>query len=202
MEIQQWKDRYFNRNDLSIRLTHLTKKTDDKEAFDVLLEILNSKKLIGGNGFIVGCNKAVCFQEAPMSAIAENIMFENILNKDQDKNINRYSMFGLRFAKTFIFRAGGRPVIYGKTPELKKLLPEDEFWRIVNLNLDSDEKLVDWTHEREWRIKGDLEFEYKDIEVVVPDYACYQKLVNYYIDKNRNFLEEVKGIITFASVLG
>lgn len=36
--------------------------------------------------------------------------------------------FGLRFSKDFIFKNGGRAVIYNKTDDAKKHLPISEYW--------------------------------------------------------------------------
>lgn len=51
-----------------------------------------------------------------------------------------------------MYKKGGRPVIYDQTIEAKKYLPESQHWRIVNFDLSNDDRLVDWTHEREWRV--------------------------------------------------
>ena len=50
----------------------------------------------------------------------------------------------------------GRPVIYDKTISAKKYLPENEWWRIVNLDLSDEDRFIDWTHEREWRVPNDF----------------------------------------------
>lgn len=44
MEFDEWRERYKNRNDISSRLTHLTKGTTSEEAFQTLLKILEIKK--------------------------------------------------------------------------------------------------------------------------------------------------------------
>ncbi len=65
------------------------------------------------------------------------------------------------FDKTYIYKKGGRPVIYDKTEEAKKYLTEDKWWRIVNLDLSDSNNIIDWTHEREWRVLNELTFELK-----------------------------------------
>ena len=47
MEFDEWRERYKNRNDISSRLTHLTKGATSEEAFQTLLKILEMKKIIG-----------------------------------------------------------------------------------------------------------------------------------------------------------
>lgn len=43
MEFSDWRERYKNRNDISSRLTHLTKGETPEEAFTTLLKILEKK---------------------------------------------------------------------------------------------------------------------------------------------------------------
>lgn len=198
MNADFWRDRISNRSDLVARITHLTRGDTDDEAFDRLWKILLEKKIIGSGteGYIVGDKKAVCFQEVPLSSIAENLIFEDSLGGK-----NRYSHFGLRFNKIRMYRIGARPVIYGKTEELKRMLPRDEYWRIVNMDLDS-ESVVDWSHEREWRLVSDYHFKYSDTEVIVKDDHYYKKFINKCIQENRlDILKGINGIIPLNTVI-
>ena len=198
MNADFWRDRISSRSDLAARITHLTRGDTDDDAFETLWKILQEKtlKASGNEGFIVGDKKAVCFQEVPLYAIAENLIFEDAL-----EGKNRYSHFGLRFNKIWMFRLGARPVIYGKTEELKRMLPKDEYWRIVNQDLGS-ENVVDWSHEREWRHVSDYHFEYSDTEILVKDNHYYIKLIKRCIKENRlDILESVNGIIPLNSVI-
>lgn len=193
-----WRKRLNNRNDMATRITHLTRGANDREAFETLWKILVDKKLngSGSDGFINGRRKAVCLQELPLSAIAENLMYEETLN-----DRNRYSPFGIRFHKAFIYKKGGRPVIYENKEFMKSLLPEDEYWRIVDLNLSDNTSYVDWTHEREWRVPDELAFDYKNIEVIVKQDVYYKKLVERCIAEDRtDILVGIHGIITLDSV--
>ena len=162
------------------RITHLTHGKDNDEAFENLWKILIDKKIngSGNSGFINGRRKAVCLQELPLSAIAENLIYEETLN---DKV--RYSPFGIRFYKGFIYNKGGRPVIYEDKDVMKSLLPESEYWRIVDLNLSKKDSFVDWRHEREWRVPDELSFNYSNIEVIVKHVEYYRKLVKRCIDQ-------------------
>lgn len=193
-----WRKRLNNRNDMATRITHLTRGANDKEAFEILWKILVDKKLngSGSDGFINGRRKAVCLQELPLSAIAENLMYEETLNDRK-----RYSPFGIRFHKAFIYKRGGRPVIYENKELMKSLLPEDEYWRIVDLNLSDNTSYVDWTHEREWRVPDELAFDYKNIEVIEKQDVYYKKLVERCIAEDRtDILVGIHGIITLDSV--
>lgn len=199
----EWKNRYKNRNDISSRLTHLTKGNTDDDAFKTLLKILKEKKIIGSttqSGFIIGNKPAVCFQEAPLNAIAENLLYEKKLSEETDRKA-RYMAFGLRFNKTWIYQNGGRPVIYGEKDEMKKILPEDKHWRIVNYDLSNEDKIIDWTHEREWRVPGNVKFNYKNIEVLVSSSKYYHQFIEYCIkNKKLNMLQEINGIVVLDTI--
>lgn len=193
-----WRDRLNTRNDMGARLTHLTRGENDDDAFENLCKILIDKKLkgSGNSGFINGNRKAVCFQDLPLTAIAENLRYEEALN---DKI--RYSPFGIRFHKRFIYKNGGRPVIYENKELMKSMLPENEYWRIVDLNLENATSFVDWMHEREWRVPDELVFDYDNIEVIVKQSKYYRKLVEYCRDKDRmDILVGIRGIVTLDSV--
>ena len=148
------------------------------------------------SGFINGERKAVCLQELPLGAIAENLRYVETLS---DKI--RYSPFGVRFHKSFIYNKGGRHVIYENKEIMKKLLQENEYWRIVDLDLTDPKTIVDWTHEREWRVPEELSFGYSNIEVIVKDSGYYRKLVKRCIETERtDILVGIHGIITLDSV--
>lgn len=196
MNSANWKKRISHRNDMATRLIHLTRGANEDEAFENLWKILIDKKLNGGCGFINGDRNAVCFQELPLNALAENLNYEENLNDRV-----RYSPFGIRFQKQFIYQKGGRPVIYENTEVAKAMLPEKEYWRIVDLNLSDKDNYVDWTHEREWRVPDELQFEYKNIEVIVKNGIYYRELVKRCVERERtDILLGIHGIITLSSI--
>lgn len=200
MKHQEWRSHIQRRTDFATRITHLTKSNNGLSAFQNLIKILSEKKLYGStqkSGFIVGTESAVCFQDVPLLSLAENIEYE----KEHCTGKIRYEAYGLRFNKCHLYQKGARPVIYGETEYLKEILPETEYWRIVNHNLADVNHLIDWTHEREWRIKGSLEFKYKDIEIIVYSDDDYQNMVKYFQDNNPSALTEIHGIIPLQSVL-
>ena len=203
MDFTEWRNRYKNRNDISSRLTHLTKGSTSEEAFQILIKILEMKKVIGSKtetGFIIGNKPAVCLQEAPLNAIAENLLYEKKIREETNSKV-RYNAFGLRFNKMWIYRKGGRPVIYEQKEVMKNILPKEEHWRIVNYDLRDKEHIIDWTHEREWRVAGDIEFDYKDIEILVSSNMYYKKFIKYCIDNNKlDILQEINGIVVLHTV--
>lgn len=200
MDANYWQSRIRQRADLVTRLTHLTRGNDDDGAFLRLCNILSDKKLIASDlrGINVGNEKVCCFQELPLVSIAENLRFE----KSNGQEHKHYSPFGLRFLKGEIFQNGGRPVFYGDSEDLKKKLNREEHWRIVKMDLSDSQNIVDWTHEREWRYKGDYEFAYKDIEIIVATPKYYRKLIEWCLqdEKRMGILKETNGIVVLNSI--
>lgn len=205
-----WKKRISRRNDITGMVTHLTRSNkqynekpseDDinRDGVDNLIKILEDKKLKGGNGFIVGHTPAVCFQDAPLVGIIQNVENE-IENRIQNQYYRiRYCGVGLCFSKYYVYRKGGRPVIYDNTEEATKYLPEDEHWRIVNLQLTVEPPVtIDWTHEREWRIPNEFEFEYNLTHVILYDKDSY----DYFRQKcDKKIIDELHGITILKSMI-
>ena len=204
MDKKDWRKRFKNRVDLSSRVTHLTKGDTDDEAFENLISILEEKSIRAsktGSNFINGDIPAVCLQEAPLIAIAENLQYEEQLREEDEKQRIRYLGFGIRFHKDFIYQNNGRPVIYDDTNQAKEYLHKSDWWRIVRLDLSDENHMIDWTHEREWRVPGDLLFDYSQCEIIVPSPVYYHKFVEYCLKNNREeILLEIQGIVVMASV--
>ena len=199
MDVKQWSQRMHERSDMVTRLAHLTRGRSDEEAFETLWKILNDKKLIANDlkGINIGKSKVCCFQEIPLLSIAENLQYEDSINC----NGVRYSPFGIRILKGTFFQNGGRPVVYGNTEELKNCVPPCEYWRLVKMDLSDTSNLVDWSHEREWRINKDYPFEYAEIEILVATPEYYRKLVQKCIAENKeDILSKTNGIIVLNSL--
>ena len=131
-----------------------------------------------------------------MYSIIENLLYEETLGGKI-----RYSWFGLRFGKVAMYKKGARPVIYGRTEELKRILPPDEYWRIVNMYFETDNP-VDWSHEREWRICGDYTFEYDEIEILVKNDIYYKKFIERCIAESKmEMLKRIHGIVPLNTVI-
>ncbi len=54
------------------------------------------------------------------------------------------------------------------------MLPKEEYWRIVKLDNSDHRNVIDWTYEREWRIPGNLNFEYSEIQIIVNTISDYK----------------------------
>jgi hypothetical protein len=135
------------RPDFSNSLTHLTRERSRPgqsavPAFSVLKEILSVGVIRGGLGFIKGNRPVVCFSEIPLSNI----------NAFADHEQGRYRFYGLVLSKRAVFEMGGRPVIYLPDGD-GSWIPDEEKWRQVRY----EHGTVDFTHEREWRVLGDVD---------------------------------------------
>src|SRR5262249_8008394 len=64
----------------------------------------------------------------------------------------KYRSYGIAISKKAVFDAGGRPVIYLPDAE-GDWIPSDQKWRHVRY----EHGRVDFTHEREWRVAGNLD---------------------------------------------
>ncbi|RNF38779.1 DUF2971 domain-containing protein [Planococcus salinus] len=213
-QMRQWMETYRNRTDLTNLLSHLTKAEGNLSATDVLIKILNEKELTGSSkGYIMGNHKVVCFQNIPLHSVAENAILHY---EEAEKTFSqklRYYPCGLAFPKAALYQLvdeegriiperGVRPVIYEKKELAKSLLPEEHYWRIVNFELNgyiNEEKgMIDWTHEREWRLWGNLNFYYQITTVLLKDAEQYREFINK-IDKN--ILAQLAGIVVLDNLL-
>jgi hypothetical protein len=202
---QDWKRRIAERGDMCTGLVHLTRETDHLNVGQVLIKILIEKKLTGSTtdkGFICGSRRAVCFQDAPLYSISQNVFFEQ-KKWEQDKTYKlRYRAFGIAFSKDYLFNKGARPVIYDKTDAAKSFLPKEEWWRIVRLDLSKEDAFIDWTHEREWRLPGDLDFDLTEATIVCINNKGLKVLAAQFNKQTgKELRDEVNGIVTLSDVL-
>ncbi|MDH2289995.1 hypothetical protein QD172_01855 [Cobetia sp. 10Alg 146] len=164
------------RSDISGSLFHLTRARtgkNPKTGLQVLCEILGTKKIKGsGNlGYVKGKVEASCFTESPLSSLIEYLPTED--------SKSRYECYGIAFSKKSGFKAGARPVIYLPDNE-SQWIPEQEKWRLVQLSYDHG---IDWTHEREWRIKGDLDLSQLAGFYIIHHNPSEQKIIRRHLDE-------------------
>ncbi|WP_336761496.1 DUF2971 domain-containing protein [Paenibacillus sp. USHLN196] len=198
--ISQWRQRMRHRTDMSTYVYHLTRKTDSMSVVDVLLKILKERKLIGSttsSGFVIGQNPAVCFQDVPLSSLCQNTLYEEMYRKELGGKV-RYQPVGLGFTKKNIFHKGGRPVIYEASVIAKRILPEDEWWRIVNFHIGDANNMQDWTHEREWRVKGDMTFQLYEATVLLTKGEQYREFME---KADKEILSSISGVVVLDPVL-
>lgn len=207
MNLKEWKRKIAERNDMTSYLIHLTKQVESSETKlnvrQVLIKILKEKRLFGStteSGFIVGDRSAVCLQECPLYSLTQNIYYEQKLRESKEISKVRYLGFGIMFEKTYVYKKGGRPVIYDKTVDAKSYLPQEQWWRIVNMDLSDENRIIDWTHEREWRVPHELDFELKDISIIVPNQEAFKMIINMCNEEGINLMNECRSIINLADL--
>lgn len=207
-----WLARIISRSDITSVVSHLTKPTCDTKgltedkinelATENLIKILQDGVIHGSTaekGFIVGQIPAVCFQDVPIYSLIQNVEHELQRRRNNPNERYRYCGVGLAFNKRFIFKLGGRPVIYEKTEIGKKLLQKNEYWRLVNFDIDfGKENLIDWTHEREWRLPNQLEFQPKHVHILLYDKDCWDFLIE---NCSKEILKQVHGVTLLRRVL-
>lgn len=108
------------RPDISDKLTHFTSGESVEDAYERLRAIMADCRLVGSGEKIRGGFRCVCFTEAPLASLATGLV--------NPTAYSRYSPFGVIFDKSWIFQAGGRPVIYQSDAEFEGL-PEGIRWR-------------------------------------------------------------------------
>lgn len=172
---------YVERPDLSPFLIHLTKKTKtgDFTAFDNLVSILKTGEIRASDrkkGFIKGANGAACFMDVPFMSL------KYILNKDTaNPDHPKYEPFGIVITKQNAYSKGARPVLYMSNKEIKEIgVSDEELWRVVRFE-GIETKEINWTHEREWRAKGNFKLPAKPIAALVKSLD--------YVDKLRSLIE-------------
>jgi hypothetical protein len=154
-------EKALSRTDLSQWLTHFCK--DDNEinntnisAYDSLKSILSKGKIFASKQSSITRHErkgATCFYDAP----PQNY------NQILETNPNKRRGYGLIVSKPAFWYLGGRPVIYYYDDYNEREWPRNERFRLVYTDLNRIPP-IDWTHEREWRICGDFDFNNNDID--------------------------------------
>ncbi|MBU3068269.1 hypothetical protein KOI40_00375 [Aestuariicella sp. G3-2] len=157
------------RLDITENLCHWIKASSDDEAVDRICSIISQRKILGANGFVKGSFDCVCFTESPY------IEFH--------KQKHRYRKYGVMVSKEWVFKNGGRPVIYQPENEYH-LLPESLKWRHVSF----EPPHIDFSWEREWRInKKEIDVTPEEFLFLVPSEEIGNLLWTEYVDdKYRN----------------
>jgi hypothetical protein len=179
------------RDDISPVLVHLIRGDILEDAFAILTSIAREAQLRGGNGKVKGKYRCVCFSEAPLATLGQFLARPGVHGV-------KYKPFGVVVSKAWLFEQGGRPVIYQSDAEYQAL-PEGLRWRHVRYEPHSLENVVDFTWEREWRIKVDyLRIDPSVAQLLVPDTAWAERFWH------ENTFEEINDTLasTYASLTG
>lgn len=150
------------RRDFGNLLFHFTHSSNKESASAVLRKILYEGRLKGSSVWSHGQN-CVCFTEAPIQEL--NSIFSLVEIAASKKERPRYEPYGIGVSKRWLFAKGGRPVIYDH-PDTFALFTEDQKYRFIPYD---PVRGIDFTWEREWRIKVDhLELYPRETLVIVP----------------------------------
>ena len=194
-----WQELTESRNVGSIYLTHLIRGRSDNDSYNTLLKILESGFLRAsfskrsGYNTVKGDKEVVCFQDTSFDEMNEVITGEKWIEHEQI-----YREFGIQISKELLFRDGARPVIYDKANEIMELIDESIYWRVVNLDLNiATWQYVDWTHEHEWRIPGDVMLEGGDLRVIVKTEEYKKRLIHE--PGMKKLIKKPKNIIVFEN---
>lgn len=194
-----WQELTESRNVGSIYLTHLIRGRSDNDSYNTLLKILESGFLRAsfskrsGYNTVKGDKEVVCFQDTSFDEMNEVITGEKWIEHEQI-----YREFGIQISKELLFRDGARPVIYDKANEIMELIDESIYWRVVNLDLNiATWQYVDWTHEHEWRIPGDVMLESGDFRVIVKTEEYKKRLIHE--PGMKKLIKKPKNIIVFEN---
>lgn len=137
---------------------------EGESAYSILERILSDGYLRGSSHKIRGGHKCVCFTEAPISELAATFSLVRIAANEHERVL--YEPYGIAVPKIWLYKLGGRPVIYQADEEFETL-PADYRFRHV---LYDPPRGVDFTWEREWRIEtNELVLEPEASLVVVPN---------------------------------
>ena len=157
-------------------LIHFTKGTnnslDYENAYQNLRKITKELRILGGTGMVLGQHKCICFTESPVRCLTN----EGQLNTHY---FSRYTPFGIQLPKKSIFNLGGRPVIYSTRTEYEIEKNNNSLnWRFVSYDPNLDGKL-DFTWEREWRIKEDrIQIQPTEAKIVFPNIEWINRFID------------------------
>lgn len=135
-----------DRPDLTPNLVHFIRGETPHEAYATLRRILDERRLLGGTGYIRGGYRCVCFSEAPLPFLGYALT-------RPAQGGRQLQPFGIVVPKVYLYDIGGRPVLYQSEAEFL-LLPEAIRWRHVRYEPTTDPP-IDFTWEREWRVRVD-----------------------------------------------
>ncbi|WP_199901446.1 abortive infection system antitoxin AbiGi family protein [Neisseria animaloris] len=154
-----------------------------------LVNILRSKKILASR-LPWNSRDAVCLTECPWESLLDHA--------------KRYSSYGIGFNKPFVFGAGGGPAYYVRADHYQNQKWDDNvhtfvtpFWpayrpQKLKNNQILNNKNIDYSHEREWRVPHDLAFEYDHIEFIIlntyEDMAKFPKDLKDDIGRNKFLL--------------
>ena len=97
--------------------------------------------------------------------------------------------FGPYAPKESLWTLGGKPVICTDNVN-DSTWPVTELYRLVSTDMHYNRQRVDWTHEREWRLKGDLFLNLVGYYPIVSDVLHAQLLYSYFLNISHVYVVE------------
>lgn len=127
-------------------------------AAEVLWLILSSGIIRANQGKGMRC-PAVCFTEKPLAGLKDTLVGHEASTR-RGKALT-WAPYGVMFEKDYARDRGARPVISCDS-STETCLPNKDKYLVVPLTSKSN-----WTHEREWRVSGDFQFDIEEAIVLV-----------------------------------
>lgn len=153
------------------------------------MSILSEGILKGSYHDIRGGYNVVAFTEAPIHMLASVLATASTLDM-------RYAPLGVMLDKVWLYKQGGRPVIYQSEKEFK-MLPDGK--KHLHVRYEPD-RGIDYAWEREWRIKIDmLQLDPKATTVIVPTRSWEDVYYEKYTSRLRRGAIVTRGFIPMPS---
>jgi len=195
------RDHYIERPDLSPFIIHLTKRSPKRTAFENLVRILRSGRLVGSTsseGYIKGSTPATCFMDVPLGSLKYVLKKAN--TRRRGRKGPRYEAYGILISKSWAYAAGARPVLYLSDAEIVALrIPDAHKWRVVKFEGVSS-KDFGWLHEREWRAEGGFKLPSRMLSVLVKTSKEAERLHSKLLKAPKKFKARPRSILPIRIV--
>jgi hypothetical protein len=139
----------------------------DLSPLATLRRIVGQRHLIGGGPTIRAGQPVICFSAAPLLDFVAQRTFRSHLGRWDAEP------YGLAISRTAAKRLGARPVIY-VDPTTDPAIAERSRWR-----LQPRGTTFDWSREREWRLRGDLDLRHLASDQAIVFVARRQELSHF-----------------------
>ena len=70
----------------------------------------------------------------------------------------------------------------------------------MDFSLQDPNDIVDWTHEREWRLTADYPLDLARTAILLPDAEAYQQYVSHAAQKQHDFLSKANAVVVLSKV--
>jgi hypothetical protein len=161
-----WPDESFDQYADSLWESH---RDADHSPLGTLRRIVTQKRLIASAAMNRGGHAVVSFTSCPLETLPA-------LHQFRPHRVRwDFEPFGIALSREWLLKRGVRPVYYGDEQGWQSLAePDRPFFQLAR-----GESGIDWTVEREWRHRGDLDLEgltADEVLLFVPDFAAAKSL--------------------------